>query len=172
MITSIQEFMPFFKRLTVQDFENISFAMIKPDAMSAKEEIIADIEARGFEIMFASDFQFSEDSAKNFYYEHHEKGFCVRLVGQMTAGPVEVLILRKVEEGKPCFALWRETIGATNPANAEEGTLRYKYTYQLFGGPEKYAKEKATNCFHGADSVASVIREANLVLYDMYLHCA
>lgn len=171
MVTAIQEFMPFFKRLTVQDFEHITYAMIKPDAMSAKEEILADIESRGFEILFASEFQFEDELARNFYFEHFGRNFYDRLVNQMTQGPVEVLILRKVEEYKPCFALWRETIGATNPAKAEEGTLRYKYTYQLFEGPEKYANEEATNCFHGADSVASVIREANLVLYDMYSHC-
>lgn len=84
----------------------------------------------------------------------------------MTAGPVVVLILRKTGD-IPCFQAWRDALGATNPANAAEGTLRNVYTYKLFGGPEMYAQEKATNCFHGADSVASVIREASLVLYDM-----
>lgn len=61
-------------------------------------------------------------------------------------------------------------MGSTNPANATEGTLREVYTKKLFGGPESYAQEKATNCFHGADSVASVIRESNLVLYDMAMN--
>ena len=87
----------------------------------------------------------------------------------MTSGPVVVLILKKDGE-IPCYQAWRNELGATNPANAEEGTLRNVYTYKLFGGPEAYAQERATNCFHGADSVASVIRESNLVLYDIAMN--
>lgn len=142
--------------------------MIKPDAISAKEEIIADIESRGFKILFKMEYQFSDELARNFYSEHVGKPFFERLVKQMTAGPVVVLILEK--EGLiPCYQLWRDELGATAPVKAVEGTLRNVYTYKLFGGPEMYAQEKATNCFHGADSVASVVRESNLVLYDIYM---
>ena len=84
----------------------------------------------------------------------------------MTSGPVVVLILEK-EGIIPCYQLWRDELGATDPAKAVEGTLRNVYTQKLFGGPEAYADGRATNCFHGADSVASVIRESNLVLYDI-----
>ena len=115
------------------------------------------------------EYQFSQELAKNFYSEHAGKGFYDRLVAQMTAGPVVVLILKKQGE-IPCYQAWRNELGATNPANAAEGTLRNVYTYKLFGGPEAYAQERATNCFHGADSVASVIRESNLVLYDIAMN--
>ena len=163
---NIKEFMEKFKSFSVQDFESLTYAMIKPDAIKAKDEIISDIESRGFKVLFSMEYQFSKELAGNFYSEHKGKGFYDRLVDQMTAGPVVVLILEKQGE-IPCYQAWRNELGATNPANAEEGTLRNVYTQKLFGGPEMYAQEKATNCFHGADSVASVIRESNLVLYDI-----
>lgn len=155
-----------FKGFSVQDFERLTYAMIKPDAVSAKEEILDDIEHRGFNILFQQEYQFSKELAQNFYSEHKGKSFYDRLVDQMTSGPVIVLILERGGE-IPCFQVWRGTLGATNPENATEGTLRNVYTYKLFGGPEAYKEERATNCFHGADSVASVIRESNLVLYDI-----
>jgi len=162
----IKDFLEKFKSFSVQDFEHVTYAMIKPDAISAKEEILCDIEARGFEILFQQEWQFSKTLAHNFYSEHKERPFYDRLVDQMTEGPVVVLILQK-DGDIPGFQLWRDALGVTNPANAAEGTLRNVYTYKLFGGPEAYANEQATNCFHGADSIASVIRESNLVLYDI-----
>ena len=166
---NIKEFLETFKSFSVQDFESLTYAMIKPDAIQAKEEILKDIESRGFEILFQQNRQFSQSLTQNFYSEHKGKSFYDRLVEQMTAGEVVVLILRK-EGDIPCFQYWRDEMGSTNPANAIEGTLREVYTKKLFGGPEAYAQEKATNCFHGADSVASVIRESNLVLYDMAMN--
>jgi len=166
---NIKEFLVKFKSFTVQDFEHLTYAMIKPDAVVAKEEILQDIERRGFKILFQQEYQFSQELARNFYSEHDGKSFFERLIKQMTAGPVVVLILERVE-GVPCFQIWRGTLGATNPEIATEGTLRHFYTQKLFGGPEMYAQEKATNCFHGADSVASVIRESNLVLYDIAMN--
>ena len=162
----IKEFLEKFKGFSVQDFEHLTYAMIKPDAVCAKDEILQDIESRGFEILFQKEYQFSKQLAQNFYSEHKGKGFYDRLVDQMTSGPVVVLILKKDGE-VPCFQAWSNELGATNPEKAEEGTLRNVYTQKLFGGPEMYAQEKATNCFHGADSVASVIRESTLVLYDI-----
>ena len=163
---NIKEFMEKFKNFSVQDFERLTYAMIKPDAISAKEEILADIESRGFRVLFQMEYQFSKELAENFYSEHKGKWFYDRLVDQMTAGPVVVLILEK-EGIIPCYQLWRDELGETDPAKAVEGTLRSAYTQELFGGPEAYAEGRATNCFHGADSVASVIRESNLVLYDI-----
>ena len=162
----IKEFLEKFKNFTVQDFEHLTYAMIKPDATEAKEEILQDIEHRGFSILFQQEYQFSQKLARNFYSEHDGKSFFERLIMQMTDGPVIVLILKK-DGDIPCFQAWRNELGATNPAKAEEGTLRNVYTQKLFGGPQAYAEERATNCFHGADSVASVIRESNLVLYDI-----
>ncbi len=164
-----KEFLEKFRSFSVQDFEHLTYAMIKPDAVCAKDEIFKDIERRGFLILFQQEYQFSQELAKNFYSEHAGKGFYDRLVAQMTSGQVVVLILKKDGE-IPCYQAWRNELGATNPANAEEGTLRNFYTQKLFGGPEAYAQERATNCFHGADSVASVIRESNLVLYDIVMN--
>ena len=166
---NIKEFLEKFKSFTVEDFGHLTYAMIKPDAVRAKEEILQDIEGRGFKILFQQEYQFSQELAKNFYSEHKGKGFYDRLIAQMTAGPVVVLILERGGE-IPCFQVWRGTLGATNPENATEGTLRNVYTYKIFGGPKAYKEEKATNCFHGADSVASVIRESNLVLYDIAMN--
>ena len=165
-MNNIKDFLVKFKSFTVQDFESLTFAMIKPDARCVRQEIISDIESRGFEIVFQCEYQFSKELAQNFYSEHKGKDFYDRLVDQMTAEPVVILILQKKGD-VPCFQAWRDALGATNPANAEEGTLRHFYTQKLFGGPEMYAQGKATNCFHGADSVASVIRESNLVLYNI-----
>ena len=165
----VHEFLKKFKGFSVEDFGNLTFAMIKPDAVSMKEEILSDIERRKFTILFQKEYQFSKELAENFYAEHKGKGFYNRLVAQMTAGPVIVLILER-GGSVPCFQVWRGTLGATNPENATEGTLRHFYTQKLFGGPEMYKEEKATNCFHGADSVASVIRESNLVLYDIAMN--
>jgi len=165
----IKSFLKEFKSFSVQDFEHLTYAMIKPDAVHAKDEIFKDIESRGFEILFQQEYQFSMELAWNFYSEHKGKEFYDHLVNQMTMGPIVVLILKKDGE-IPCFQLWRNELGATNPADAVEWTLRNVYTYKLFGGPEAYAQRKATNCFHWADSVASVVRESNLVLYDIVMN--
>jgi len=164
----IREFMGKFKGFSVQDFQHLTYAMIKPDAVRAKEEILKDVEHRGFKILFQKEYQFSEELARNFYSEHDGKSFFEGLIRQMTDGPVVILILQN-DGDVPCFQAWRLTLGATNPANATEGTLRNVYTKKLFGGPNAYEKGVATNCFHGADSVASVIRESNLVLYDILM---
>ncbi len=165
----IKAFLKKFRSFTVQDFNHLTYAMIKPDAVLAKEEILQDIERRGFKILFQQEYQLSQELAQDFYSEHAGKGFYDRLVAQMTAGPVVVLILEKDGE-IPCFQVWRGTLGATDPGKATEGTMGHFYSYKLFGGPEAYKAEKATNCFHGADSVASVIRESNRVLYDIAMN--
>ena len=165
----IKKFMKKFRTFSVEKFGYITYAMIKPDAVVAKEEILQDIERRGFKILFEQEWQFSDELARNFYSEHEGKPFFERLIKQMTAGPVVVLILEK-EGNIPCYQVWRGTLGATDPAKATEGTLRHFYSYKLFGGPEAYKAERATNCFHGADSIPSVIRESNLVLYDIAMN--
>ena len=165
----IKKFLKEFKGFSVEDFGHITFAMIKPDAICLLAEILQDIERRGFKILFYQEYQFTKTLAETFYSEHKGKGFYNRLVQQMTTGPVVVLILEK-KGTIPCFQVWRGTLGATDPSKATEGTLRHFYTQKLFGGPESYKEGRATNCFHGADSVASVIRESNLVLYDIAMN--
>lgn len=163
---TVNEFLEKFKSFSSQDFENLTYAMIKPDAVCLEEEILDEIQQRGFDILFQQEYQLSKALAENFYSEHKGKQFFDRLVRQMTDGPVVVLILQKNGD-IPCFQAWRNALGATNPAKAEEGTLRKIYSEKIFGGATAYEEERATNCFHGADSVASVIRESNLVLYDI-----
>ena len=116
---NIKEFLEKFKSFTTQDFEHITYAMIKPDAVIAKDEIIRDIESRGFKVLFETERQFSDILARNFYSEHDGKSFFERLIKQMTVGPLVVLILQKDSE-IPCFQLWRDALGKTNPAEAAE----------------------------------------------------
>lgn len=162
----IKKFMREFRGFSIDDFSEITYAMVKPDAMCLFDEICQDIERRGFEVLFWQVYQLSRDLAECFYSEHKDKDFYNRLISQMTADPAGILILEK-KGTVPCFQVWRGTIGSTNPEFATEGTLRHFYSQKLFGGAEAYKKGEATNCFHGADSVASVIRESNLVLYDI-----
>ena len=63
---NIKEFMEKFKAFSVQDFESLTYAMIKPDAIKAKDEIISDIESRGFKVLFNMEYQFSKELAENF----------------------------------------------------------------------------------------------------------
>ena len=91
-------FLEKFKKFSVHDFEHLTYAMIKPDAIVAKDEILSDIESRGFTVLFETNRQFSENLARNFYSEHDGKSFFEGLVKQMTSGPVVVLILQKKSE--------------------------------------------------------------------------
>ena len=165
----IKKFMRKFRGFSIDDFSEITYAMVKPDAMCILDEILQDIKRRGFKVLFWLKYQLSRELVECFYSEHKGKDFYDRLISQMTDGPICVLILEK-KGTVPCFQVWRGTIGSTNPEFATEGTLRHFYSQKLFGGAEAYKKGEATNCFHGADSVASVIRESNLVLYDIYLN--
>ena len=138
---NIKEFLEKFKSFTVQDFEQLTYAMIKPDAVVAKEEILQDIERRGFKILFQQEYQLSQELAKNFYSEHAGKGFYERLVAQMTAGPVVVLILEK-DGDVPCFQVWRGTLGATLILRMRQRGLWDISTLRNFSEDLKCTKKK------------------------------
>lgn len=116
-----------------------TFAVIKPDAVAAGNtgNILADIEANGFKIVAMKKMQLTVAQAEGFYHVHKERPFFGELVGFMTEGPIVALILEK-EEAIPA---WRALMGATNPAQAEEGTLR-----------KKYGESIERNATHGSDA--------------------
>ncbi|MGB6035271.1 MAG: nucleoside-diphosphate kinase, partial [Cryomorphaceae bacterium] len=118
---------------------NRTFTMLKPDAVEAKNtgKIIDMIIEAGFEIKAMKLTHLNESEAKEFYAVHSERPFYGELVEYMTSGPIIAAILEKDN----AVADFRKLIGATDPSEAEEGTIR-----------KKYAESKAKNAVHGSDS--------------------
>jgi nucleoside-diphosphate kinase len=116
-----------------------TFAIIKPDAVAAGQsgEILAIIQKAGFRIVGMKMKRLSQIEAEGFYAVHKERPFYGSLVKFMTEGPVVVLALEAPEAIKK----WRDTMGATNPANAAEGTIR-----------KRFAQSIERNCVHGSDA--------------------
>ena len=116
-----------------------TFAIIKPDAVAAGQagEILAAIEKAGFRVAGMKMKRLSQLEAEGFYAVHKERPFFQSLVKFMTEGPVIVMVL----EAAGAIAKWRELMGATNPANAAEGTLR-----------KRFAQSIERNCVHGSDA--------------------
>jgi nucleoside-diphosphate kinase len=116
-----------------------TFAMIKPDAVLAGNagKIIAHIQQAGFRILGMKLTQISLPQAQKFYEVHAERGFYGELVEFMSSGPSVVLAL----EAENAVGKWRETIGATDPAEAADGTIR-----------KLYAESKGKNAVHGSDA--------------------
>jgi nucleoside-diphosphate kinase len=116
-----------------------TFAIIKPDAVAANQSgaILAEIQKAGFRIAGMKMKRLSQIEADNFYAVHSERPFYGSLVKFMTEGPVVVLVL----EAAGAIKKWRDTMGATNPANAAEGTIR-----------KMFATSIERNCVHGSDA--------------------
>jgi nucleoside-diphosphate kinase len=116
-----------------------TFAIIKPDAVAAGHAgaILAKIEENGFRIRGMKMTRLSQAQAEGFYAVHKERGFFSGLIQFMTEGPVIVLAL----ERENAIAKWRELMGATNPANAAEGTIR-----------KQFADNIERNAVHGSDA--------------------
>ena len=116
-----------------------TFTMIKPDAFEAGNAgaILKMIEAAGFRIVAMKKTQLSAEQAGKFYEVHKERGFYGELCEMMSSGAIVPMILEK----ENAVADFRTLIGATNPANAEEGTIR-----------KKYAISMGENAIHGSDS--------------------
>ncbi len=123
-----------------------TLSIIKPDAVAKNVigEIIARFEKAGLNVVGAKLMQLSEEKAGGFYAEHKERPFFADLVGFMTSGPVVVQIL----EGENAIATNRDLMGATNPAEADAGTIR-----------ADFAETIDANAVHGSDSAASAERE-------------
>jgi nucleoside-diphosphate kinase len=116
-----------------------TFAIIKPDAVCAGNAgaILAMIEKNGFKILGMKMTRLSKSQAEGFYDVHRERPFFGSLVTFMTEGPVIILAL----EREDAVAKWRELMGATNPANAADGTIR-----------KRFAQSIERNAAHGSDA--------------------
>ncbi len=133
---------------------NRTFTMIKPDAVANgyTGKIIDDIITAGFKIKAMKYIHLTKAQAEGFYAVHAERSFFGELVSFMCSGPIVTAILEKdnaVED-------FRKLIGATNPVNAEEGTIR-----------KKYAKSIEANAVHGSDSDENAAIEGNYYFSDI-----
>src|ERR1700685_3877258 len=116
-----------------------TFSIIKPDAVASGKagKILSLLEGNGFRILGLRMTKLSQSQAEGFYAVHRERPFYASLVKFMTEGPVVVMVL----EGPDAIKKWRDTMGATNPANAAEGTIR-----------KRFAQSIERNCVHGSDA--------------------
>ena len=125
-----------------------TFSIIKPDA--TKRNITGSInkviEESGLRIIAQKRIRLTNDQAKNFYSIHKEKPFFNDLIEYMTSEPVVVQIL----SGENCVEKYRTIMGATNPENAEEGTIR-----------KLFALNVQENSVHGSDSEDNAKNEIN-----------
>ena len=123
-----------------------TLAIIKPDAVAKNVigEIYTRFEKAGLKIVAAKMLQLDDESAGGFYAEHKERPFYKYLIEFMTSGPVMVTVL----EGEDAVMMNRDLMGATNPADAEAGTIR-----------ADFAKSIDANAVHGSDSATSAERE-------------
>ena len=125
-----------------------TLSIIKPDAVKKNVigKILSRFESAGLKIVACKLKHLTQTEAEGFYVEHKERPFFNDLVAFMTSGPVSIQVL----EGENAIALNRKLMGATNPKEAEEGTIR-----------SDFAESIDANAVHGSDSASSAIREIN-----------
>lgn len=123
-----------------------TLSIIKPDAVAKNVigEIYSRFEKAGLKVVASKMMQLSQEKAEGFYAEHSERPFFGALVEFMTSGPVVVQAL----EGEGAIAKNRELMGATNPKDAEAGTIR-----------ADFAESIDANAVHGSDAPESAARE-------------
>jgi nucleoside-diphosphate kinase len=123
--------------------------LIKPDATerALAGQLLARIERRGFKVVGGKLLRVGEALGKEHYAEHSEKPFFGELVKFIVSAPTWALVV----EGEGAIATMRKTIGATNPAEAEPGTIR-----------GDFATSMPNNLIHGSDSPESAQREISL----------
>lgn len=123
-----------------------TLSIVKPDAVGKNVigEIYARFEKAGLKIVASKMIHMDDEKAGGFYAEHKERPFYADLVAFMTSGPVMVQVL----EGEGAVLKNREIMGATNPQEAEEGTIR-----------ADFAQSIDANAVHGSDAVESAARE-------------
>ena len=128
--------------------QETTLAIIKPDAFSSGRagRILAHLEGEGFEIVTTRVVRLGEAEAGSFYAVHRERPFFPSLVAFMTSGPCMPIALRRAN----AVAHLRRVIGATDPAEAEQGTVR-----------ALYAESKERNAIHASDSVANAAVEVS-----------
>ena len=123
-----------------------TLSIIKPDAVEANHigNILAMIEGAGLKVLGCRMLHLTRSQAEGFYAVHKERPFFDELVEFMTRSPVVVSVL----EGDDAVGRYRKLMGATNPADADEGTIR-----------KLYAKDVGENAVHGSDSEANAAIE-------------
>ena len=133
---------------------NRTFTMIKPDAVKANNigNILQMINADGFRIVAMKYLSLSRQQAEKFYEVHAARPFYGELTEFMSSGPIVAAILEK----ENAVADFRKLIGATNPAQAEEGTIR-----------KKYAVSVGENAVHGSDSDDNAVLEGDFFFSDL-----
>lgn len=123
-----------------------TLSIVKPDAVAGNVigKIYDRFESAGLKIVAAKMLHLSDEKAAGFYAEHEGRPFFEGLVEFMTSGPVMIQVL----EGENAISRNREIMGATDPAEAAEGTIR-----------KDFAESKGRNAAHGSDSPESAARE-------------
>lgn len=123
-----------------------TFSIVKPDAVAKNVigEIYSRFEKAGLQVIASKMVQLDDEKAGGFYAEHAERPFFKDLVGFMTSGPVMVQVL----EGEGAVLKNRDLMGATNPKEADAGTIR-----------ADFAESIDANAVHGSDSLESAARE-------------
>jgi len=123
-----------------------TFSIIKPDATTRNltGAVNAVIEKAGLRIVAQKRIRMTREQAETFYAVHRERPFFGELVEFMTSGPVVVQVL----EGENAIAKYRDVMGATNPAQAAEGTIR-----------KLFAKSIGENSVHGSDAPETAVKE-------------
>ena len=116
-----------------------TFSIVKPDAVRKGQTgaILAEIDKAGFRIVAIKKASISREQAQGFYAVHKERPFFSDLCAFMSSGPLILMVLEKED----AIADLRKLMGATNPANAEEGTIR-----------KKFAASIQENAIHGSDA--------------------
>ena len=125
-----------------------TLSIIKPDAIQSKFQgkILDFLENKGFKIIAQKKIKLTKSQAEAFYEVHKERPFFNSLVDYMTSVPVQVQVL----EGEDAVIKYRKIMGATNPDEAEEGTIR-----------KQYAESIEANSVHGSDSEENAKIEIN-----------
>lgn len=123
-----------------------TLSIIKPDAVQRNliGEILAQIEGGGLQIKALKMIQMSKQQAEGFYAVHKDKPFFHSLTEYMSSGPVVVSVL----EGENAIARYRKIMGATNPEEAAEGTIR-----------KRFAQDIEKNSVHGSDAPETAAQE-------------
>jgi nucleoside-diphosphate kinase len=126
---------------------NRTLTIIKPDAFNSGKggQIVAHLEKAGFRIIASRVMRLTEEQASAFYEVHRERPFFAPLVRFMTSGKCMPIVLERAD----AVTALRETIGATDPAEAEPGTVR-----------KLYAESKERNAIHASDSDENAERES------------
>ena len=130
-----------------------TLSIIKPDAVAKNVigEIYSRFEKAGLKVVASKMLRLDDELADGFYAEHRERGFFGDLIAFITSGPVMVQVL----EGEGAVLKNRELMGATNPADAEAGTIRADFAVSI-----------DANAVHGSDSVESAQREVSYFFKD------